>query len=97
MSSPTHWPDASSFIPERWMGPYKGVEPDRRAFLPFSGGSRSCIGQQFALKELRLILATLLHRYELRVVEGQSTEMRLSIVPYLVAGRYEVDVRRRVR
>ncbi|KAF5532710.1 cytochrome P450 monooxygenase [Fusarium phyllophilum] len=52
---PDRWPDASSFIPERWIGQYKGVEADRKSFLPFSGGSRTCPGQYFAMRELRLL------------------------------------------
>jgi cytochrome P450 len=43
---PRIWPDAETFIPERWLGDYKGVAADRKAFMPFSGGSRVCIGQQ---------------------------------------------------
>ncbi|RDW70984.1 hypothetical protein BP6252_07547 [Coleophoma cylindrospora] len=46
---PRIWPDAESFIPERWLHAYKGVEVDRKAFIPFSGGSRNCIGQQYVL------------------------------------------------
>jgi cytochrome P450 len=46
-SDPRIWPDAESFVPERWLGKYKGVEADRKAYLPFSGASRSCIGQQY--------------------------------------------------
>jgi len=42
MNDPKIWPDASSFVPERWLGPYKGVEVDRKAFLPFSAGTRNC-------------------------------------------------------
>jgi cytochrome P450 len=40
------WPDSKSFIPERWLGTYKGAEADKKAFFPFSAGSRNCIGQQ---------------------------------------------------
>ena len=43
---PRIWPDADSFIPERWHGEYKGAEVDRKAFMPFSAGTRNCIGQQ---------------------------------------------------
>jgi len=43
---PRIWPDPDSFIPERWLGDYKGVPADRKAFIPFSAGSRNCIGQQ---------------------------------------------------
>jgi cytochrome P450 len=43
------WPDPQSFVPERWLSQYKGVEADRKAFMPFSAGSRNCIGQQYVL------------------------------------------------
>jgi cytochrome P450 len=52
MKDPRIWPDPESFIPERWLAPYKGVEVDRKAFLPFSAGSRNCIGMQFVSKIL---------------------------------------------
>ncbi|KAF8848211.1 cytochrome P450 [Acephala macrosclerotiorum] len=60
---------------------YKGVEADKKAFYPFSSGSRNCPGQQFALKELRLILVTLIRRYELSLIPDQSHQMRLHTVP----------------
>lgn len=90
------WPDAHAFIPERWLSAYKGVEADRKAFMPFSAGTRNCPGQQFALKELRLILVTVLTRYELSVVPGQSHELRVHTVPWFKQGFYNVGVRRRV-
>ncbi len=52
------------FQPERFLekqySPYE--------FLPFGGGSRVCIGGTFALFEMKLILATILSRYELELV-----------------------------
>lgn len=99
MVDPRIWPDAKSFIPERWIEPYKGIEADKKAFIPFSAGSRNCPGQQyvgssadlsvyklnrprrFALKNLRLTLAMLLHRYELTLIPGQSHEMRVHTTP----------------
>ncbi|KAG0647760.1 Cytochrome P450 monooxygenase FUS8 [Hyphodiscus hymeniophilus] len=36
------WSEANQYVPERWL---QG-EVDRKAFLPFSGGLRNCIGQQ---------------------------------------------------
>lgn len=48
------WPDPQSFVPERWLGEYKGVEADRKAFMPFSAGSRNCIGQQCVLTSYML-------------------------------------------
>lgn len=41
---------------------------------------------------MRLILATLLRRFKLRLVPGQSHEMRIHVVPYLKSGEYLVEI-----
>jgi cytochrome P450 len=46
MTDPRIWPDAKAFVPERWLGEYKGVIADKKDFYSFSGGTRNCIGQQ---------------------------------------------------
>jgi hypothetical protein len=51
---------------------------------------------RFALKELRLLLVTLLRNFELSLVEGQSHEMRVHTAPYFVQGKYLVGVKPRV-
>jgi cytochrome P450 len=42
------------------------------ASFPFGGGPRRCIGDQFALLELPLGLASVAQRYRLRLVPGQD-------------------------
>lgn len=95
MKDPRSWPDPENYVPERWLEQYKGVDIDRKAFLPFSGGSRNCIGQQFALKEMRMILSTMVRRYELSLIPGQSHEMRVHTVPWFYQGYYKVGFRPR--
>lgn len=56
-------PDADDFKPERWNGRKSGWE-----YLPFNGGPRICIGQQFALTEAGYVIVRLCQRFE--VVEG---------------------------
>ncbi|KAF7913101.1 uncharacterized protein EAE98_011652 [Botrytis deweyae] len=90
---PRIWPDADSYIPERWLDDYKGAPVDKKAFLPFSGGVRNCIGQQFALREIRLILATVIRRFELDLIPGQSHELKVHAVPYFKEGKYLMGVR----
>lgn len=48
---------------------------------------------RFALKELRLILATLFLRYELSLVPGQSHELRVHTVPWFKQGFYKVGIK----
>lgn len=49
--------------------------------------------RRFAMKEIRLILAMLVRRYELELVPGQSHAMRVYLVPYFTAGKFLVGVR----
>lgn len=68
-----YFPEPLRFDPERFS-------PDRRdaipkyAYLPFSGGPRSCIGSAFAMMQMRITLATILQRYRLTPVEGYQFE-----------------------
>jgi len=51
--------DANEFKPERWENRKVGWE-----FLPFNGGPRICIGQQFALTEASYVTVRLLQRFD---------------------------------
>lgn len=57
---PDLWgPDAREFKPERWENKRPGWE-----YLPFNGGPRICIGQQFALTELGYVLIRCIQRID---------------------------------
>jgi len=64
------WPEAEVFRPERFA---PGAEPALPAYgyLPFGGGPRLCVGQQFALTELQLVLIQTLRRF--RVLPTAAT------------------------
>jgi cytochrome P450 len=51
--------DVEEFRPERWEGRKVGWE-----FLPFNGGPRICIGQQFALTEASYVAVRMIQRFE---------------------------------
>jgi cytochrome P450 len=59
------YPEPRTFRPERFLerkfSPYE--------FIPFGGGPRRCIGAAFAMYEMKIVLATLLRRYEFRLVK----------------------------
>ena len=52
-------PDAEEFRPERWLEKKPGWD-----YIPFNGGPRICIGQQFALTEAGYVIVRLLQRFD---------------------------------
>jgi cytochrome P450 len=61
--------DPELFRPERWAN---GLQDKlhRYAYFPFGGGPRICIGNNFALMEATLLLATIAQRRRLRLAAG---------------------------
>jgi len=55
---PEYFPMPDVFDPERPAPPNPFVE------IPFGGGQHKCIGNGFAILQVKAILSTLLHRYD---------------------------------
>lgn len=55
--------DADAYVPERWSKE-RLTERQRKAFVPFSHGPRACVGQNVAVMELAIFVATIFRRYE---------------------------------
>jgi cytochrome P450 len=61
---PGFWENPNQFDPERFNeGQSKGRH--KFAFFPFGGGPRYCIGNNFAMMEMQVILATLLRHFKI--------------------------------
>ena len=65
---PRYWPDAFAFVPQRWLtedGGFSDKAPGmpKGAWFPFGYGKRMCIGDQFALTEASLVVATLAQKW----------------------------------
>ena len=72
------FPNPDEFDPSRFDE--NSVADGKRspfAFIPFSAGSRNCIGQRFANLEERVILATLFRRFSFRSTQ-KIDELRLT-------------------
>jgi cytochrome P450 len=79
---PSFWDRPDEFLPDRWADEDAANRRPRFAFMPFSGGPRQCIGNNFAILEAVLILATLQQRFAPRLAEG-----------YLLQPEYGVTLR----
>ncbi|MGW1953116.1 cytochrome P450 [Streptomyces sp. NPDC001920] len=66
---PSSFPEPERFLPERWL-PDQVTAEQRRAMMPFSAGSRKCLGDEFAMVEATLALATIAGRVRLRHLPG---------------------------
>jgi cytochrome P450 len=63
---PQWWPEPESFYPERFALENAGARP-RFAYLPFGAGPRTCVGLNFAVTEILVVLALLLQRFRLEL------------------------------
>ncbi len=61
---PVWGPDPERFDPDRFLPENIKARPGH-VYRPFGTGIRSCIGRQFALHEMVLALATIVHQYDL--------------------------------
>jgi cytochrome P450 len=84
------------FAPERWTGDFVHRLP-RYAYFPFGGGPRLCPGNNFAMMEAMLILATIAQSYRFTLLPGHQvvpwaplTLRPAGGVPAIVTRRAEV-------
>jgi len=65
------WKDAAQFKPERFVDD-SFSKRNPFTYLPFSAGPRNCIGQRYAMMELKIVLFHLLKTFRLEATQEES-------------------------
>nr|XP_014087247.1 probable cytochrome P450 4aa1 [Bactrocera oleae] len=69
---PHIYPDPEKFDPERFS-PQNMETRHPYAYIPFSAGPRYCIGNRFAIMEMKTVVSRLLRSYQLLPVPGKTS------------------------
>ncbi|XP_058452019.1 cytochrome P450 4d1-like [Malaya genurostris] len=74
---PNYFDNPLEFIPERFGGEMSLEKFNPYKYIPFSAGPRNCIGQKFAINEMKSVISKLLRHYEF-VLPKDGTEPLLA-------------------
>ncbi|PRP77056.1 hypothetical protein PROFUN_14647, partial [Planoprotostelium fungivorum] len=81
---PLYYPNPHEFVPQRWIQDKSDLFEDlskvgeKKTKMPeigFSWGPHACLGKNLAMLELRVFLATIIHRYKVAVKPGFKLEL----------------------
>ncbi|XP_055694693.1 cytochrome P450 4d2-like [Lutzomyia longipalpis] len=63
----TLFPEPNAFKPERFVEDETTMKKNPYSYIPFSAGPRNCIGQKFALMEMKTIVVRILQSFRISV------------------------------
>jgi cytochrome P450 len=77
--APRYWENPESFDPERFTKVNEKLHPPF-TYLPFGGGPRGCIGGNYAMLQILMILSAVLRNYDFELTPGQQIEARPMVI-----------------
>ncbi|PHN05957.1 cytochrome P450 [Flavilitoribacter nigricans] len=75
---PQYWPEPEKFDPDRFTKDATRQRPSF-AYLPFGGGPRLCIGANFAMMEMQMMLVRILQHFEMTLEQ----DVPVGLAPYI--------------
>ncbi|XP_073044340.1 carotene epsilon-monooxygenase, chloroplastic [Primulina eburnea] len=84
------WERPEEFLPERFdlEGPVPNETNTDFRYIPFSGGPRKCVGDQFALLEAIVALAVFVQRFNFELIPDQDIGMTTGATIHTTNGLY---------
>ncbi len=82
--SEKYWHEPNKFDPSRFN------ERHLDTLLPFGVGSHSCIGQNFAMLEAKIMLALIVRRFHFELVPGQKHVPDIAVTIRLIILYYKI-------
>lgn len=79
MRDATYFPEPDTFKPERFYEETNNETSNPYAYVPFSAGPRNCIGQKFAVLEMKSTISKLVRHYELLPL-GEAVQPSMNVV-----------------
>ncbi|RLN47455.1 hypothetical protein BBJ28_00013552 [Nothophytophthora sp. Chile5] len=79
---PQVWgPDAEEFKPERWIDRATGkiINVSAYKFPSFNAGPRMCLGMNLAMLEMKLVVASLVSKFHIEVLNSEAVTYDLSL------------------
>jgi cytochrome P450 len=70
---PEFWKEPDRFNPDRFL-PQNAEKQHKYAYLPWGAGPHMCIGREFAMLEMLIVLAMLFQKYRFELVPGHPVE-----------------------
>lgn len=67
-----YYTQPDDYIPQRWTTEHADWTLDTTAFFPFGAGHYMCAGKNIAYMEIRVVLARLFTRFDVRLADGED-------------------------
>ncbi|KAM0450923.1 hypothetical protein ACHAO4_006315 [Trichoderma viride] len=95
----SYWKEPLKFDPDRWYRPVNEdgtvrADTARQPYMPFSIGSRSCVGKPLALAQIMLTFSRLLWEFDLRRADNEPGWEEKDITPIEYKFRDHVSARK---
>ncbi|EDV36701.1 uncharacterized protein Dana_GF11817 [Drosophila ananassae] len=92
--NPKFWDSPEEFKPERFS-PENSQNRHTYAYIPFSAGQRNCIGQKYAMQEMKTLLVAVLKQFKILPVTDPESIVFTTGITLRTKNKIQVKLQRR--